>query len=283
MSPATFAGRTDHRPHLGAGPAGSDTRPAANVDRHAPRTPSASATAREAPAPPSERRVEESLRSERSAAAAPLPDHHERRRTVRRQRVVEDPASRVREKRPKSHNGVRSLLPDSGTLQILTDTRPRAKSRILSERGPRHARRRRPVAVRTRRSRICWERCETRLALDTRSSASRAAVLMATAWAGTAMMFVEPSRPAARASQSSSAPWPGRTSHQRVGKAGSQDWQACGVPIRVFAACAACEGPVWTQQHWRYLTRGANSALTTEIRYRWTRRHDATPVSTRRC
>jgi hypothetical protein len=36
--------------------------------------------------------------------------------TVRRQRVVEDPTSQVREKPPKSHNGTRSLLPDPVTV-----------------------------------------------------------------------------------------------------------------------------------------------------------------------
>jgi integrase len=46
--------------------------------------------------------------------------------TVRRQRVVEDPSSRVREKPPKSHNGVRSLLLDPVTVQVLTGTRPQA-------------------------------------------------------------------------------------------------------------------------------------------------------------
>jgi integrase len=40
---------------------------------------------------------------------------------VCRQRVVEDPASRVREKPPKSHNSVRTLHVDPVTLTILTD------------------------------------------------------------------------------------------------------------------------------------------------------------------
>lgn len=50
--------------------------------------------------------------------------------TVRRQRVVEEPTSGVREKPPKSHNGTRSLLLDSGTLQTLTETRPQTKAAI---------------------------------------------------------------------------------------------------------------------------------------------------------
>jgi integrase len=52
--------------------------------------------------------------------------------TVRRQRVVEDPTSRVREKPPKSHNGTRSLLLDPVTLTILTDIRPRARAALVS-------------------------------------------------------------------------------------------------------------------------------------------------------
>jgi hypothetical protein len=47
-------------------------------------------------------------------------------------RVVEDPTSRVREMPPKSHNGTRSLLLDSGTLQALTAARPRAKAALVS-------------------------------------------------------------------------------------------------------------------------------------------------------
>jgi integrase len=39
--------------------------------------------------------------------------------TVRRQLVVEDPGSRVRMKPPKSHNGVRTLVIDPETLQLL--------------------------------------------------------------------------------------------------------------------------------------------------------------------
>ncbi|PRY18877.1 tyrosine-type recombinase/integrase [Pseudosporangium ferrugineum] len=39
--------------------------------------------------------------------------------TVRRQLVVEDPGSRVRVKPPKSHNGVRTLVLDPGTLELL--------------------------------------------------------------------------------------------------------------------------------------------------------------------
>jgi hypothetical protein len=41
---------------------------------------------------------------------------------VRRQRVVEDPASQVREKPSKSHNGVRSLVLDPVTVATRTDT-----------------------------------------------------------------------------------------------------------------------------------------------------------------
>jgi integrase len=48
--------------------------------------------------------------------------------TVRRQRVVEEPTSRVREKPPKSHNGTRSLLLDAVTLRALIDNRPRARA-----------------------------------------------------------------------------------------------------------------------------------------------------------
>ncbi|MBL7261586.1 site-specific integrase [Actinoplanes sp. LDG1-01] len=39
--------------------------------------------------------------------------------TVRRQLVVEDPRSRLRVKPPKSHNGVRTLVLDPGTLELL--------------------------------------------------------------------------------------------------------------------------------------------------------------------
>src|SRR5947208_244778 len=44
---------------------------------------------------------------------------------VCRQRVVEDPGSRVREKPPKSHNGTRSLLVDLVNLKILIDANAR--------------------------------------------------------------------------------------------------------------------------------------------------------------
>jgi integrase len=52
--------------------------------------------------------------------------------TVWRQRVVEDPTSRVREKPPKSHNGSRSLLLDPTTLQTVTDIRPRSRAALVS-------------------------------------------------------------------------------------------------------------------------------------------------------
>jgi integrase len=52
--------------------------------------------------------------------------------TVRRQRVVEDPSSRVREKPPKSHNGIRSLLLDAVTLEALIDARPWSKAELMS-------------------------------------------------------------------------------------------------------------------------------------------------------
>jgi integrase len=52
--------------------------------------------------------------------------------TVHRQRVVEDPTSRVREKPPKSHNGTRSLVLDAVTLQVLTDARPRSQASRVS-------------------------------------------------------------------------------------------------------------------------------------------------------
>lgn len=45
---------------------------------------------------------------------------------VRRQRVVEDPGSRVREKPHKSHNGTRSLLLDPVTIKILTEADTKA-------------------------------------------------------------------------------------------------------------------------------------------------------------
>ncbi|MER7004743.1 site-specific integrase [Dactylosporangium sp. NPDC000555] len=52
--------------------------------------------------------------------------------TVRRQRVVEDPTSQVRDKPPKSHNGTRSLLLDPITLTALTNSRPRAKTALVA-------------------------------------------------------------------------------------------------------------------------------------------------------
>jgi hypothetical protein len=39
--------------------------------------------------------------------------------TVRRQLVVEDPGSRVRVKAPKSHNGMRTLVLDPATLDLV--------------------------------------------------------------------------------------------------------------------------------------------------------------------
>jgi integrase len=51
---------------------------------------------------------------------------------VCRQRVVEDPASRVREKPPKSHNGTRTLLLDPATLATLTDVKAKAKASAVS-------------------------------------------------------------------------------------------------------------------------------------------------------
>jgi len=52
--------------------------------------------------------------------------------TVRRQRVVEEPTSRVREKPPKSHNGNRSLVLDPATLTTLNGIRPRAKKTLVT-------------------------------------------------------------------------------------------------------------------------------------------------------
>ncbi|WP_426513024.1 tyrosine-type recombinase/integrase [Dactylosporangium sp. McL0621] len=52
--------------------------------------------------------------------------------TIRRQRVVEDPTSLVRDKPPKSHNGTRTLLLDPTTLAALTTIRPRAKAALVS-------------------------------------------------------------------------------------------------------------------------------------------------------
>jgi integrase len=51
---------------------------------------------------------------------------------VRRQRVVEDPNSRVHDKPPKSHHGTRSLLLDPVTLTTLTDAKGRTKSAAAS-------------------------------------------------------------------------------------------------------------------------------------------------------
>ncbi|WBB89838.1 site-specific integrase [Verrucosispora sp. WMMC514] len=51
--------------------------------------------------------------------------------TVRRQRVVEDPASRVRDKPPKSHNSTRTLILDPATLKTLTATTVTAGSRYM--------------------------------------------------------------------------------------------------------------------------------------------------------
>jgi hypothetical protein len=52
--------------------------------------------------------------------------------TVRRQRVVEEPTSRVREKPTKSHNGARSLLLDAVTLRALIEFRPQSKAARVS-------------------------------------------------------------------------------------------------------------------------------------------------------
>jgi integrase len=51
--------------------------------------------------------------------------------TVRRQRVVEEPTSRVREKPPKSHNGTRSLALDPATLTVVTGARPRERRKAV--------------------------------------------------------------------------------------------------------------------------------------------------------
>lgn len=51
--------------------------------------------------------------------------------TVRRQRVVEEPTGRVREKAPKSHNGTRSLVLDPATLTVLTGAGQRGRRRAL--------------------------------------------------------------------------------------------------------------------------------------------------------
>ncbi|WP_327004357.1 site-specific integrase [Dactylosporangium sp. NBC_01737] len=50
--------------------------------------------------------------------------------TVRRQRVVEEPTSRVREKSPKSHNGTRSLVLDPATLTVVTGARPQGRKAL---------------------------------------------------------------------------------------------------------------------------------------------------------
>lgn len=52
--------------------------------------------------------------------------------TVRRQRVVEEPSSRVREKQPKSHNGARSVVLDPVTLHALIASRSRSKVQRVS-------------------------------------------------------------------------------------------------------------------------------------------------------
>ncbi|WP_433077787.1 tyrosine-type recombinase/integrase [Dactylosporangium sp. CA-052675] len=52
--------------------------------------------------------------------------------TVRRQHVVEEPTSHVREKPPKSHNGTRTLLLDPATLATLTTIRPTTKAALVS-------------------------------------------------------------------------------------------------------------------------------------------------------
>jgi integrase len=51
--------------------------------------------------------------------------------TVRRQIVVEDPGSRVRVKPPKSHNGVRTLVLDPVTLDLLAEASGGPASRYL--------------------------------------------------------------------------------------------------------------------------------------------------------
>jgi integrase len=51
--------------------------------------------------------------------------------TVRRQRVVEEPTSRVREKPPKSHNGTRSLVLDPATLTVVTGARPQGRKALV--------------------------------------------------------------------------------------------------------------------------------------------------------
>jgi integrase len=51
--------------------------------------------------------------------------------TVRRQLVVEDPGSRVRVKPPKSHNGVRTLVLDPMTLELLGPAAAGPASRYL--------------------------------------------------------------------------------------------------------------------------------------------------------
>jgi hypothetical protein len=56
--------------------------------------------------------------------------------TVRRQLVVEDPGSRVRVKPPKSHNGVRTLVLDPGTLELLGPVAVGRRRGICSPAGP---------------------------------------------------------------------------------------------------------------------------------------------------
>jgi integrase len=50
---------------------------------------------------------------------------------VRRQRVVEDPTSEIREKPPKSHNGIRILLLDPETLATLRAAKTPTSSRYM--------------------------------------------------------------------------------------------------------------------------------------------------------
>jgi integrase len=52
--------------------------------------------------------------------------------TVRRQRVVAEPTSHVREKPPKSHNGTHTLLLDPATLTALITIRPTTKAALVS-------------------------------------------------------------------------------------------------------------------------------------------------------
>jgi integrase len=50
---------------------------------------------------------------------------------VRRQRIVEEPTSQVREKPPKSHNGTRTVLLDAVTVTTLTDAKASLVSRYM--------------------------------------------------------------------------------------------------------------------------------------------------------